>query len=84
VTINATGIASNSAFGTNILRNLNRVLPTGIGSAFASGSQTLIPGGVTFILSGIPNSSAYGVDTLTPGVATIRPTGTASVAAYGS
>ncbi|MFK5088337.1 hypothetical protein ACI4A4_27795, partial [Klebsiella pneumoniae] len=75
MTINATGIASNSAFGTNILRNLNRVLPTGIGSAFASGSQTLIPGPRTFNPTGIASNTSFGSQTLLPGGVTFNTTG---------
>lgn len=59
------------------------LLPTGIASEEASGTQVLSPGSVTLLLSGIAGAEAFGTTLFSAGSVSLLPGGIASAEAFG-
>lgn len=58
--------------------------PTGLASAEAFGSATVVPGAVTVTAGDTASAEAFGSTAVIPGVATVEPTGTTSAEAFGT
>ena len=60
------------------------IVPSGIASASAFGTATIVPGAITISCTGIASAEAFGSTVVQPGAVTVAPAGIASAEAHGT